>query len=385
MSPTLSEFFRACADGDLGALRTRLDAEPGLVREGTPDGSTPLHLAIRHPEALGLLIERGADPNRRDTGDNASPLHFAAAQGLLESVRILLDAGADVHGSGDLHESGAIGWAARPGNEAVVGLLLERGARHHIFSAMATGDLDLVRQVVEADPESLARRRSRFENRHTPLHAVFAPPDGLGHLTGTPNYAMLQLLIGLGADLDATDDKGRTPFETAMLRGDIDAIRILKAAGAKEPEQAAGTDTRGRMAALAASIKKSDPMFSVADMRATVQWYQSIGFTVLHQHEDGELMFAKIGFGACEFGLSPGGASGPRGVSLWFYTDRVQDLYQILKDRQIRAAQAALAGSSAETGVRFLEDLYSPFYGGRQFSIEDPNGLTLIFWHPDWL
>ena len=93
----------------------------------------------------------------------------------------------------------------------------------------------------------------------------------------------------------------------------------------------------------------------------------------------------KIGFGASEFGLSPGGQPGPRGVSLWFYTDRVQELYQILKDRQIRAVQAALAGSEAEPGVRFVEDLYSPFYGGRQFSIEDPNGLTLIFWHPDWL
>ncbi len=372
----------ACVD----AMREHLERDPELVRARTPDGSTALHLAIRHPNALRLLIERGADPDVRDTGDNASPLHFAAAQGLLESVRILLDAGADVHGSGDLHESGVIGWAARPGNEAVVCLLLERGARHHIFSAMATGDLDLVQQVVKANPESLARRRSRFENRHTPLHAVFAPPDGLGHLTGTPNYAMLQLLIGLGADLDAPDDKGRTPFDIAMLRGDMDAMRILRAAGAKEPEQAAGTDTTGRMAALAASIKKSDPMFSVADMRATVQWYQSIGFTVLHQYEDhGELMFAKIGFGACEFGLSPGGEPGPRDVSLWFYTDRVQELYQILKDRQIRAAQAALAGSSAEPGVRFLEDLYSPFYGGRQFSIEDPNGLTLIFWHPDWL
>jgi catechol 2,3-dioxygenase-like lactoylglutathione lyase family enzyme len=141
------------------------------------------------------------------------------------------------------------------------------------------------------------------------------------------------------------------------------------------------------MAALAGSVRKSDPMFSVSDMRATVRWYESVGFAVLHQYEEhGDLMFAKIGFGACEFGLSPGGQPGPRDVSLWFYTDRVQELYQILKDRQVRIAQAALSGgSSAEPEVRFAEDLYSPFYGGRQFSIEDPNGLNLIFWHPDWL
>jgi hypothetical protein len=30
-------------------------------------------------------------------------------------------------------------------------------------------------------------------------------------------------------------------------------------------------------------------------------------------------------------------------------------------------------------------DLYTPFYGGRQFSIRDINGLALIFWQPEWL
>jgi hypothetical protein len=35
--------------------------------------------------------------------------------------------------------------------------------------------------------------------------------------------------------------------------------------------------------------------------------------------------------------------------------------------------------------VRFEEDLYEPFYGGRQFSIRDNNDLSLIFWQPTWL
>ena len=32
---------------------------------------------------------------------------------------------------------------------------------------------------------------------------------------------------------------------------------------------------------------------------------------------------------------------------------------------------------------RFDEDLYTPFYGGRQFSLCDPDGLSLIFYSPD--
>jgi ankyrin repeat protein len=368
--PVLTEFFRACAAGDSDVLQDMLNDEPSLVRERTPEGSTCLHLAVRHPDTLRLLIARGADPNARDAGDNASPLHFAAADGQVDSARVLLDAGADAHGTGDLHGGGVIGWAARKGNESIVNLLLQRGAHHHIFSAMAMGDLDLVQRIAEDHPDALSSRRSRFENEHTPLHAAFAPPDGLGYLTGTPNYAMLQLLIERGADLEAKDNRGRTPLAVAILRGDAEAMRLLKAAGAATPDDVPNTDRPHLMAALSGSVKKGDPMFSVADMRATVEWYESIGFTVIDRYEDhGELMFARLSFGQCEFSLSPGGNPGPRDVSLWFYTDRIQDLYESWKARR----------------VPFDEDLYVPFYGGRQFSIQDINGLSLIFWQPDWL
>ena len=166
--------------------------------------------------------------------------------------------------TGDLHNGDVIGWAAREGNEAVINLLLERGARHHIFSAMALRDRDLVQKLVEEDPDCLLRRRSRFENGQTPLHAAFAPPDGLGFLSGRPDHAMLELLIELGADVEATDDKGRTPLAVAMLRGDHEAIRLLRAAGAKEPPAApqAQADFTGGDDRAAKSVKKS-----LADVR----------------------------------------------------------------------------------------------------------------------
>ena len=36
-------------------------------------------------------------------------------------------------------------------------------------------------------------------------------------------------------------------------------------------------------------------------------------------------------------------------------------------------------GSPAVPEFQFQEDLYSPHYGGRQFSISDPNGFELVF------
>ena len=387
-APNVAAFVRACVAGDVEGLRDLLQRDPSLARERLPGGTTALHGAVRHPEAVRLLLEHGADPNARDFGDNATPLHFAAAHGTLDTVGVLLDAGADVHGTGDVHNGNVIGWAAREGNDAVVNLLLERGARHHIFSAVALRDRDLVQKLVEEDPDCLLRRRSRFENGHTPLHAAFASPDGLGFLAGRPDYAMLELLIELGADVEATDEKGRTPLALAMLRGDHEAIRLLRAAGAKEPPPApqAPEHSREEMITAAKSVKKIAPMFAERDMRATVRWYESIGFTLDDEYEDsGELVFARLTFGNGEFTLGPGGSPGPRDVKLWFFTDRVQELYEVIKGRQLRAAGRASSGAAGEFEIRFEEDLYTPFYGGRQFSVRDINGLALIFWQPAWL
>ena len=385
-APHIAAFIRACTAGDVNALRDQLKKEPGLARERVAAGSTGLHLAVRHPDTLRLLLEHGADPNMRDEGDNASPLHFAAAHRDLESVRVLLDAGADVHGAGDLHHGNVIGWAAGKENHAVVDLLLARGARHHIFSAMAMGDRALVERLVEDDPDCLSQRRSKYESGQTPLHAAFAPPDGLGFLAGEPDYALLALLIELGADLEAKDDKGRTPLDVALLRGDVEAARLLRAAGAIEPEPAAGSGDENELTRLADSIRKSDPMFVVPNMRATLDWYRAIGFRVFDEYEDcGDLIFARLSFGECEFTLSPGATTGPRDVSLWLYTDRVEQLYRLLKNRQIRAAAEAKLSLADAPEVPFEEDLYTPFYGGQQFSIRDINGLKLIFLQPTWL
>src|SRR4030095_12671335 len=95
-------FMRACATGDTEAVRTLLAEEPALARERLTGETTGLHLAGPHPDVVRVLLAHGADPNARDGGDNATPLHFAAAHGDVESVRLLLDAGADVHGTGDL-------------------------------------------------------------------------------------------------------------------------------------------------------------------------------------------------------------------------------------------------------------------------------------------
>ena len=57
------------------------------------------------------LLDRGADPNIRDEGDNAFPIHFAAERGDLPIVKLLIEHGADPIGAGTGHELDVLGWA----------------------------------------------------------------------------------------------------------------------------------------------------------------------------------------------------------------------------------------------------------------------------------
>lgn len=389
-TPLFTAFFAACQADDLVTLRDLLDRHPSLIGERTVEGATALHAAVAHPDALRLLLERGADPNARDVGDNALPLHGAAGQGPIESVRVLLDAGSDVQGVGDLHKMDVIGWAtvfAEPRRD-VVDLLVARGARHHVFSAISLGDLDLLRRVVAEDPEAIKRRLSRFEQEQTALHYVVAPADGLvgGTFRTGEHYPTLDLLIELGADLEAEDAKGRTPLAVAMLRGDQEAMRRLHAAGANAPAPRAASG--GPPAHdLAASIRGLTPMLGVPDLNATVSWYRTIGFELAGSHEEeGRMDWASVKFGAAEIMFVPSTVpwrETTAALSLWIRTDRLDDLYAVLKQRQLEHARATLAGeATAHPDIRFKSDLYTAFYGQREFSIRDPNGVDLTFFQP---
>ena len=262
---------------------------------------------------MRLLLERGADPNAREEGDNTTPLHWAAAGRHLEIVRALLDAGGDVHGVGDLHEMDAIGWAtffhAHEDNpnelssraRETVALLVARGAHHHIFSAICTGDLDLIRSVVAQDPKALDRRMSKFEQRLTPIHFAIS----------RKRYDIVDLLIALGADVEAKDGNGETALEVALMRGDHEAARRLQAAGAKMPSGIDPERVKQGLAGLAASTAKLVPMIMVPDVGKALNWYLSIGFKELARYgEDGVLNFAMVSFGRAELMINMHGKAG---------------------------------------------------------------------------
>jgi ankyrin repeat protein len=208
----------AARTGDAATLAKLLDAHPEKLHLRTPPyNGTLLHAGAQHLAVVDLLLKRGLDPNAREGGDNTYAMHWAAAAGKLDVVQRLADAGGDVIGAGDDHELDVIGWAScgdgcdDEAHRAVVEFLLSRGARHHIFSAIAMNDAAEVRRLVVADPAVLNRRQSRNENHRTPLHFAVA--------MNRPQ--MVALLIELGADPLAVDGFG-LPAPAYARNPDID-------------------------------------------------------------------------------------------------------------------------------------------------------------------
>ena len=202
-----AQLFDAVKSGDVDRVASLLNEHPDrLNARNKPYEWTLLHGAAHtgNLAIVDLLLRRGLDANAREEGDNTCAMHWAAAAGHVDVVRRLADAGGDVVGHGDDHEMDVIGWATcwegtdDDAHHAIVDLLLDRGAHHHIYSAISMNLGDEVRRIVATDPGALNQRMSRNEANQTPLQfAVRRKRPG-----------MVALLLELGADPMANDADG---------------------------------------------------------------------------------------------------------------------------------------------------------------------------------
>jgi ankyrin repeat protein len=73
-----------------------LDAESGIDRRDMMGRTALLYAATGpFPETVQILLDKGAEPNVVDSDEHFSPLMHAAAEGNLDVVKILLEAGSD--------------------------------------------------------------------------------------------------------------------------------------------------------------------------------------------------------------------------------------------------------------------------------------------------
>lgn len=143
---------KAASAGDIAEIR-RLVASGANVNEPAGHGITPLVSAARAGavNAIPVLISLGADPNLRCGVNGWTPLMHAIHKHQLDSVRALLDGGADVNGPGDGGENPLL-MAAGYGYTDFVNVLLDRGADAKARTPKGMNALDLaVTGVMDID------------------------------------------------------------------------------------------------------------------------------------------------------------------------------------------------------------------------------------------
>jgi ankyrin repeat protein/mono/diheme cytochrome c family protein len=249
-------------------------------------GNTPLMLAARasgSAETLKLLLDHGAevDPTNKF---GATPLMAAVAAEDGQGIRVLLDRGADVNAQPNMDEGGFIEgggrtplqWAAFRGNETLLRLLLARGANVNDFTLIggaltqaAWGNhVAIARILLEAGAEVDQRDvLANFSPLHWAASSDYSSPE------------LVNLLLDHGADSNAEGGEpvdgflgvAQTPLMLARRRGETPIVKSLLNAGAR-----AGASLASRSESIAGrpEVSSADPGMILAAIQLAVPTLQ---------------------------------------------------------------------------------------------------------------
>lgn len=199
------------------AMVTRL-LEAGADAEGRVGGEPLTFIAARggHTEIAQMLLDRGADAEARNRAGDAL-LHVAATSGSDPLVTALLEGGAEV----DRRQQSErrltpLHVAVAAGHASTVKLLIEHGADVDAQSASRESMLAFGREG--GDPEvlkHLLREGVRADNEHG--QAILTRALLTDHERDVDGE-LIRLLVERGADINATDEHGRSLLELVMRK-----------------------------------------------------------------------------------------------------------------------------------------------------------------------
>jgi ankyrin repeat protein/mono/diheme cytochrome c family protein len=185
-----------------------------------------LFQAIRRgdTELLATLLRQGTPVNLR-TADGTTPLMYAAVRGSADSVKLLLEHGADPNAANDAKVT-ALLWSA--GDLHKVRLLVNRGANLNVRSEL--GNTPLIVAAAHADSTAVvefmlshgADLKAKNKRGYTALHSA----------VGAGNPKTVKLLAAKGAKVDADDDTSRSDLAIAADRGSMELVEFLLEHGA---------------------------------------------------------------------------------------------------------------------------------------------------------
>ena len=256
----------AASEGKLECLQLLLDN--GANIDGIGKSVPPLHIAANEDKRaiIDHLISKKVSINKKDAAGRTA-LMYAASEGKLYSVKILVEAGANTS-MVDSYGATARDYADEE----------DEYATRDYLDGVAE---DYEHDKVEGEEYQYEKRDYSSADKRPKIHQ--ATQDGL--------IEKVQRMVELGTDVNTIDEYGRTPLHLAAAKGhDID-MRVLIDLGAdinaqdkqgRTPLMYAAADGKGNVAALLVS-KVANVNIQDVDGKRAYEWAKSGGNSELAQ------------------------------------------------------------------------------------------------------
>jgi ankyrin repeat protein len=195
---------------DIQKVKTLLDEKPERIHAHDEGSSQPVHWAVmtRQPGMIDLVLDRGADINAQ-RADGARPLQLTNGD---YSYRGWRDVPKDT--------------VATPND--IYLHLLSRGAYLDINMAAQKGNIERVKELLDADP-SLVNRPDDYVTYYAGSGSAIKNAAGAGH------YDIVKLLLDRGADPNIPEE-GIAPrghaLHSAVVNGHKEIVKLLLEHGA---------------------------------------------------------------------------------------------------------------------------------------------------------
>jgi ankyrin repeat protein len=275
------EFFKAIRAGDADTLRS---ANSVNVKDRLD--ATPLHYAAIYGsvESVRILVERGANVNARNKSA-ATPLIYAAYN--FDKTRLLVEKGADVNARSAADMTPLLVAVSTHGNTATVKYLIDKGADVKAKGPLGSDALQLA--AYKGDTEMI---RLLLKNGADPLQKDMGGFNALHNALQDQDEERVRVLIDAGSDVNVANTFAgavkngpialvhMTPMFVAAYDAPPSTIKALLTAGAHadEPDQRKLTPL---MAAIQTDAPKLDTIRQLIDAHCDVNAKDQNGESVL--------------------------------------------------------------------------------------------------------